>query len=622
MQHNKYIQVIVPLKIGFEPYYKTDRNVSVGDRIPVKLSGKEYTAVVSAVDVKPDLDDKRISVLPDPYMNPLPPVSREEIAFWRFLSDYYLCTVGEVYKAAYPDHKTKGEAAYEKLLRQQADKSVREQEQLSARVERLENLLKKKEENLLKKHNADVTARLAEERDKTLRKLEEARALIEASQKKEEDKGKLTNVTRTKDPKAKEVLERLSYGKPVLLTGSRQDDNLIAECVRDTLASGMNCLVLIPEIETGGNLVTLLKKTVGNRLRTFTSDESMGRRRVIANELREGECARAYIGTRSSLFLPWKNLGLIIVESEENPSHKAENAPRMNARDAAVMLAHIHGCRILLTSTCPSLESYRNAVSGKYQQLTQNKASLAPVTVVDTTAELPKGGVAGNFSIRLLKEINQMAKNGGRTLILHPWTAENILEDLIRYARDVADTVTIKNIYSDKYSNIEEYSLVAILKADRIGGWLDFRADERRLQLLTHIRASFNGRMLIQTRSDPESYTLDPEQRLQCLLAERQEAGMPPCGRIINIIFKDASDNRLKYLGELLYEDLVRAGLKTTPPAERFSKGEPEPGVRVLRVLLKPQAISAQKKMLYAQVSGFELAKKYTGHIVIDVDPV
>ena len=101
MATRPYIQVIVPLRLEWEPYYILE-GASVGDRVQVILAHREYVGVVSAVNVVPETAPERIQ---EAKPTDLPPVHPLEIAFWRALADYYLCSVGEVYKAAYPAFK-------------------------------------------------------------------------------------------------------------------------------------------------------------------------------------------------------------------------------------------------------------------------------------------------------------------------------------------------------------------------------------------------------------------------------------------------------------------------------------------------------------------------------------
>lgn len=103
-----FVKVILPLKLDWEPFYKSDSDLKRGDRVCVNFAGRNYIAVVSESGVEPDIDASRIRNIVSAE-DALEPVSEAEIAFWRFLSEYYLCTPGEVYKLAYPATRTEAE---------------------------------------------------------------------------------------------------------------------------------------------------------------------------------------------------------------------------------------------------------------------------------------------------------------------------------------------------------------------------------------------------------------------------------------------------------------------------------------------------------------------------------
>lgn len=108
----RYIQVILPLKLSWEPWYRlrpSDRDLVTGTRVRVNLAGRDYVAVVCAVSGSPDIDTKRVKPIVA-VEDALELISEAELRYWRFLSEYYLCTIGEVYKYVYPSTKTAVEA--------------------------------------------------------------------------------------------------------------------------------------------------------------------------------------------------------------------------------------------------------------------------------------------------------------------------------------------------------------------------------------------------------------------------------------------------------------------------------------------------------------------------------
>ena len=129
MADSTYIQVILPLRLEWEPCYRVPEGttVRVGDRVRVLFARKEYVGAVSAVGVQPQTDENRILPILAAEEG-LPKVLPDEIKFWRAVSDYYLCSIGEVYKAAYPALKI-----------DQEEVEARAKERLEARLERLKD---------------------------------------------------------------------------------------------------------------------------------------------------------------------------------------------------------------------------------------------------------------------------------------------------------------------------------------------------------------------------------------------------------------------------------------------------------------------------------------------------
>lgn len=129
------------------------------------------------------------------------------------------------------------------------------------------------------------------------------------------------------------------------------------------------------------------------------------------------------LGTRSSIFLPYHDLGLIIVDEEHDTSYKQDApAPRYNGRDTALMLARIYGAEIILGTATPSLESLYNCRIGRMKKVDLPEryygASDSDVEIIDTSAERRKRGMAGNFSFKLIQRIRTALADGGQVLLL------------------------------------------------------------------------------------------------------------------------------------------------------------------------------------------------------------
>ena len=139
-----YISAILPLKLEWEPCYSTEAKVSIGDRIKVAFANKVYRAVVSGVNITPDINPDKIR----PVLSVETDIERilpSEIAFWRQVAEYYLCTVGEVYKAAYPSGKVNLEEARAAARQKAAKRQEKILLSIKTRIEKLEERLHKKE---------------------------------------------------------------------------------------------------------------------------------------------------------------------------------------------------------------------------------------------------------------------------------------------------------------------------------------------------------------------------------------------------------------------------------------------------------------------------------------------
>lgn len=617
----QFIQVILPLKIDFEPFYKINRKVSIGDRLSVKFAGRQYIAVVSSTEAVPDIDASRI--LPAGYPeNPLPPITEKELQLWRFIAGYYMCTAGEVYKAAYPEIKTSGEAARAKAAKQEKERDKREKEHLDGMMSRLLDRLQKKEEQIAGKHSEKVYCRLKEERDRILTDIEDLKSKMSECRcdDKTQDETATEPVAHTKNKDAKRTLEITATGKPVLITGISDRDEIIAECVKETLAGGKNCLVLVPEIKTSESLLRRLNRKCRGRLVIFNSSRTMGDRRNAASMLRDTKSSMVYVGTRSSLFLPYDRLGLVVVDSEESPSHKSESTPRINARDTAAVLAKLHGAGLILSSACPSLETEYNVKTGKFEAFSL-PGNEGVTTVIDTVAERRKNGMTGHFALKLLIEINKQIRSGNKCLILHPWEGNILQEELSLHAKTISTSplLRIAKLNDIKAEELKDYALIAVLEADRVVRPDSYRRDERARQVIHSLKSRFSGHLILQASGTGMNYLKTGSDSVELLLKERKSFNLPPYTREIEIVIKDHSENRMKYISSCLLQ-----GLEPWKPLPGKSSGSENEGFCKSWCLYLPKGNSQElsRKTIKTVITELEKNKKYTGHITIDVDPV
>ncbi len=187
------------------------------------------------------------------------------------------------------------------------------------------------------------------------------------------------------------------------------------------LRRGDRALFLVPEIALTTQLTRRLQRVFGDKVVIYHSKFSDAERVEVWLRLLNSDDPCVVIGARSAVFLPFGNLGLVIVDEEHDPSYKqADPAPRYNGRDAAIVLATMHGAKVLLGSATPSVETYYKAVSDKYGLVTLTErfsgATLPEVEIVDLNRERQAGRMTGAFADRTLAEARKNL-NEGRQVI-------------------------------------------------------------------------------------------------------------------------------------------------------------------------------------------------------------
>lgn len=437
--------------------------VRVGDRVRVNFAGKEYVGVVSMADAGKQAEEMGIVDKVKPILGMaegLEPVTKEEIELWRQIAEYYLCTVGEVYKAAYPAQKVEKEVVQ---ARQEALKVEREEKnrtKIADKIKRLEERAEKKAELAAKARKSESRERYLAEKEMlegeigllvreltsmvgelcrttgsvtgygdsvTYHQDEEpiGGSIIKTSEGTEKE----ISLSAAQEEAYSKIKEIFAKGKPALLhgvTGSGKTE-IYLKLAQETLAMGKNVLYLVPEIALSRQLEDRISETFPELL-VFHSGETMSRKREVATVLRHaGEPAegKGYVvlGTRSAIFLPHKNLGLVIVDEEHDTSYKQDSpAPRYNGRETAIMMAKIFGANVILGSATPSLESLYNCSVGRYGLVTLNKrfydAADSDIEIIDTIAERRKNGMIGNFSRKLIEHIGKCLGEQRQVLIL------------------------------------------------------------------------------------------------------------------------------------------------------------------------------------------------------------
>ncbi len=395
-----YIQVLLPLRLKWEPVYSCsaeDRaRIVDGTRVKVGFGGKEYVGVVTSADAceaAATLEADKIKPISG-IVEGLENITPEELLLWRQISSYYLCTTGEVYKAAYPAGKV-------------------DEEEVKARVkERLSLRLAKLEEKIAK-------ARKEETRQRYIALRQALRQAQGPVGEPVEPPG-LSEAQKETYSRIKDIFKE---GKPALLrgvTGSGKTE-IYLKLARETIDKGRNVLFMVPEIALSRQLEERIRTFFPGELKVVHSAETASNRAEAASFIRD----RQYLvlGTRSAIFLPHRSLGLVIVDEEHDQSYKQNNpAPRYNGRETAIMLARIFNADIVLGSATPSLESVFNCSVGRFGLAGLDKryydSEDSEVEIIDTIAERRKNGMVGSFSRKLIERIKETLGRGGQVAIL------------------------------------------------------------------------------------------------------------------------------------------------------------------------------------------------------------
>lgn len=600
----------------------------------------------------------------------LPAIKREQLEFWQVLADYYLCTVGEVYKAAYP-----------------------------ALAVRQESVKSRKSPELFLERISFSPEGISQQR--------------------------LPMLSQRQQGAFDEIRAHFGSGKrPVLLhgaTGSGKTE-IYVKLAQEVLAKGKNVLFMVPEIALSKELESRLKGYFGERLLLFHSKVTAAQKHFVHSVVLQagGNSPVVVLGTRSSLFLPFAQLGLVIVDEEHDPSYKqSDPAPRYNARDAAVLLASIYGAHLIMGSATPSFESLYNVSIKKYARVMlpfRYFGAPAPdVEIIDTIKARRVGEMKGSFSQKLINALKENMEQGGQALVFrnrrsyspmvqcdncgqipkcphcnvslsyHRYNntlrchycdytslfssrcpqcssgelvargagterVEEELRELLPLARierfdaDVAESkreeeriissfakgeidILVGTQMLSKGFDFEKLSLVALLQADTVLGMEDFRADERALQLFTQLigrsgRRGIRGKMLIQSAQKNHPIfkifkldTLFPDS--SALLDERREFRFAPYVRMVKITLRHRTMEELERLTAAVAAIQVPCLEITGPfvPGLERLRGEWQRAFYVK--FARDSRLSHNKRVLMERLEALNAPNS----IVVDVDP-
>src|SRR5216110_1981278 len=408
MMRTNYVRVVVDRAIHRELDYAVPEElaerIGVGSRVRVPFRDK--SALATVVGVLEHSEAKGIRPI-EAIIGDAPILSEQLLELARWISGYYCCPIESVMRSMLPQVIRRAEVGWKKQLFVQPARKIDsdEIEKLRKRAPRQAELLEAisrlespmRAAQLLRQTSLDnqtlralVKRGLSELREEAVVRNPHGDEQFIATSNlvlNEEQTRALNEVT--------QALESPGNARPILLhgvTGSGKTE-IYLQAIRETLARGRTAIVLVPEISLTPQTVERFKgrfADVQDAVAVLHSHLSEGERHDEWHKIHSGR-ARIAIGARSAVFAPLKNLGLIVVDEEHETTYKQEEAPRYHARDLAVVRAKIEKCVVLLGSATPSLESYYNALTKKYElaTLTQrvDNCQMPLIRVIDLRQE-------------------------------------------------------------------------------------------------------------------------------------------------------------------------------------------------------------------------------------------
>ncbi|MCE8801031.1 primosomal protein N' [Bacteroides fragilis] len=511
----KYVDVILPLPLPRCFTYSLPdegaEEVQIGCRVVVPFGRKKYyTAIVRNVHhyAPTEYEVKEISTVLDTSPILLP----GQFRFWEWLADYYLCTQGDVYKAALPSGlKLESETIVEYNPDFEADAPLSEREQLVLDLlakEPEQCVTKLEKESGLKNILTVIKSLLdkealfvKEELRRTYKPKTEARVRLAADASGEENLRRIFDELgrapkqlallmkyvelsgvlgdgASKEVSKKELLQRASASPAIFnglvekqifevyyqeigrlnrLVGKTVEQNVLNEhqqrayheimrsfqeknvcllhgvtssgktevyihLIEETLRQGRQVLYLLPEIALTTQITERLKRVFGSRLGIYHSKFPDAERVEIWQKQLTEEGYDIILGVRSSVFLPFRNLGLVIVDEEHENTYKQQDpAPRYHARNAAIVLASMYGAKTLLGTATPSVETWQNATTGKFGWVElkerYKEIQLPEIIPVDIKELHRKKRMTGQFSPLLLQYVREALDNKQQVIL-------------------------------------------------------------------------------------------------------------------------------------------------------------------------------------------------------------
>jgi primosomal protein N' (replication factor Y) len=408
-------------------------DLKVGEAVAVQFGPRNvYTGIVLRLHNNAPKRGKIKPVLQRLYDFAI--LTPKQIEFWSWMASYYLSTLGEVMRIALPSlikpHATSQELYIpyslptEKVISLKLMPEGDVLDKMSRKAPRRAALL-----TMLQRSGGEIARKECSADSAVIS------ALVKA--------GYIEIVDRQCEPQIEPIshstlpilsaeqsnaLQRIESGLDVcnvaLLHGvtSSGKTEIYTHRIAYALSREQDVLLLVPEISLTAQLVERMQQMFGSRVIAYHSKLTPLRRTQVYMDMLRTDSGRLIVGARSALFLPYKNLGLVIVDEEHDSSYKqTEPSPRYHGRDAAVMLATQHSAKVILGSATPSLESFNNAMAGKYAGVTlmsRYGGSLPPKIIIsDTMRAVKRGERKSHFNKELLDRIADRLQRGEQIML-------------------------------------------------------------------------------------------------------------------------------------------------------------------------------------------------------------
>ncbi len=438
-----YADVILPLPLSglftYSVSAEMQDKIRRGMRVTVPFGRRKYyTAVVAKVHRQPpgNFTIKEIHSLIDP----APVVTERQLELWEWISFYYLSSQGDVCKAALPSPMMP--ADMERGYIQKSEEQFRlnpalDDADISATIQRAPKqqilldeimwfLTEHEKDSLSRKEVKELNGYSPVALNGLIKKGILFPFTVEKSRLHRE-----TTSNRTPYPLSEEQQKALdaiqhsfSDKQTVLLHGATSSGKteIYIHLIDQLLKEGKQVLYLLPEIALTTQLTLRLQSVFGDKIGIYHSGIDDQERTEIWQKMLSETPYEIILGVRSSLFLPFRRLGLVIVDEEHETSYKQQDpSPRYHARDTAIMLAHISGAKTLLGSATPSIESYYNAQTGKYGLVTLDERFgkiEAPLIRLQNTKDLRRRKkMKSLLAPVLMEEINTALENGEQAIL-------------------------------------------------------------------------------------------------------------------------------------------------------------------------------------------------------------